>query len=696
MKRGFSVIGFTVAVTLFVLNIVSVNVVPAVLIGTAALFITSLILPDFRKNTVVPLCFGSALFACVLFITVYYSSAAVSFNLDGKEALTSFYITDFPKCTNEGYVYTAKAIKIIKNGAPQGVKIRIKSESPIYSEAYHIINGNLKFASIGDSAFQSYGYWGKNIFLTSRINDYSTTDVIVNPVMLKILNLRKDISDMLCECIKGDAGAFAAAVITGDRSRLSQEAVNAFKIAGISHLTAISGLHLSIITGCVYYILSKLKVNEKVNSVIMILFVLFYCALTGFTSSVVRAGIMLVTLLAGRVINRRTDTLNSLGFAVFIMCLNPFAVCDVGAVLSVTAVLAIITAYPAFTIYSTNLLNKIFKKRNTFSFVSKKSFVSAVETVSLPAAVLLYTMPVLYLFFGYYSFIGLLINCIAVPLGSLSTVLSFLVYFANKAHILPSLFNFADRTLNNFILKLVYTASSFKYATVNTESVFGIVISGMLIIFAFCCFLGNKKFIKYAAVITVIAIAVTSVCTVSTEKKNARLLICKSGACAVISDGSVFVSGIDSYYDYYDIFSFLLTQTKKIDTVVISEKKAEYAVLLSKRFDCDKIITPRFSNEIISDGEYKFYEVSEKTNIKVGKSISYSMIDTAKYKNFKMKIKNTNIVFSKKPYDNNSIFVAKETVYDYNGIIDTSKSNVIYNIYDNNTYNARRVNVWEN
>ena len=55
---------------------------------------------------------------------------------------------------------------------------------------------------------------------------------------------------------------------------------------------------------------------------------------------------MMIVMLCGRLFNERSDTLNSLGIAVFIICLNPFAVTDAGALLTVTAVLGLIIIDP--------------------------------------------------------------------------------------------------------------------------------------------------------------------------------------------------------------------------------------------------------------------------------------------------------------------------------------------------------------
>ena len=71
MKRVFAHIGFSSALTLLILNLVSVRFVPVITAGLAAVFAASLALKKYRQAAAVPVCLGSALFACLLFMFVY-------------------------------------------------------------------------------------------------------------------------------------------------------------------------------------------------------------------------------------------------------------------------------------------------------------------------------------------------------------------------------------------------------------------------------------------------------------------------------------------------------------------------------------------------------------------------------------------------------------------------------------------------
>ncbi len=111
-------------------------------------------------------------------------------------------------------------------------------------------------------------------------------------------------------------------------------------------------------------------------------------ALAGFSKSIIRAGIMMIVMLCGRLFNERSDTLNSLGIAVFIICLNPFAVTDAGALLTVTAVLGLIIIDP--------MLIGLYKPKTKLVYYVYK-------TVCASLSVFLTTLPVVCITFSYVS-----------------------------------------------------------------------------------------------------------------------------------------------------------------------------------------------------------------------------------------------------------------------------------------------------
>ncbi len=687
MKRPFAVTGFSVALTLLILNITDIKYIPIIGAALSVFFITTLILPEYRQEKVFPVCFGSALFACILYIAVYYSACVPAQLLSGKEAISAFYITDLPKISENGYVYIAKAKTIMLGGAPQDIKIKIKSDYPIYADAYTLISGKLKFYSVGKTSFSSFGNWGKGIYLSAYIKDYTVSDTCVNPFALNLLNVRKDIISVLCNSIGGDAGALAAALVTGDKSALSDGTYFAFKAAGASHLMSVSGLHLTVLSGALTGVLKALRIKRRPSAVIIIVFIVLFSAMTGFSRSVVRAGIMMCVMLSGYLFKRRADALNSLGLAAFIICLNPFAVSDAGAVLSVCSVLALCTAGKAYNGFSRKRLHKA--KESAL----RRVILYIADGAALSLSIVLYTLPAMYIFFGYFSVICVFINIFIIPLGSISTVLSPLTYIANKAGFIPVFFNALSRGLNNFIIGLVRLSADSSLSVIRTEMYFGVALAVMLVAFALCFFIGKKRFFKFAGVFSLLILIAVSAVTFSLDNSRAQIFVAENGAVAVVDGENSIVYGLNTESDYYAVSTFLSIRDRSVDTIIVS-KYDKYSLMLADKYGGVKLISPFYNDSVLSDTSIESYSVEKSVNSN-GQGIEYSVDYSDKSPLFSCSVNGFTISNYKTDRASGNITVARKTVYDYNGYIELENGEIIYDLYKNKTFKVRRLNVWQ-
>ncbi|HJB67622.1 MAG TPA: ComEC/Rec2 family competence protein [Candidatus Fournierella excrementigallinarum] len=142
--------------------------------------------------------------------------------------------------------------------------------------------------------------------------------------------------------LPNDEGAVLSAMASGDKSRLTGKINDDYRDAGISHLLVVSGLHLSLVCGVFATRTGRLW---RVRSAAAILLVLFMMGLTGFSPSVLRAGIGALILHLGSLFLRSADTLTSMGIAaVLISFQGPYAVCDLAFQLSFAAALGVVLA----------------------------------------------------------------------------------------------------------------------------------------------------------------------------------------------------------------------------------------------------------------------------------------------------------------------------------------------------------------
>lgn len=152
-------------------------------------------------------------------------------------------------------------------------------------------------------------------------------------------HLRAKLIRMIETAFPEDSFAFAKALLLGDRTDISYEMSSDFKVSGISHIVAVSGLHMSILFALVYTVTFK---RRYLLALFGIPTVLLFMAVAGFTPSVTRAGIMQILMILSLCLNREYDPPTALSFAALVMLVgNPLVAASVGFQLSVGSVAGI-------------------------------------------------------------------------------------------------------------------------------------------------------------------------------------------------------------------------------------------------------------------------------------------------------------------------------------------------------------------
>ncbi len=140
---------------------------------------------------------------------------------------------------------------------------------------------------------------------------------------------------------EGDTAAFLTAILTGDKSGLSEEASAHLSEAGLYHVLAVSGMHCGFLLILLTALLGRHR--RRLLALCAIPILVFYALLTGGSPSVVRACVMLSLLLAAPLFRRDSDGVTSLTAALFLILLvNPFAAASVSLQLSFAAMAGIL------------------------------------------------------------------------------------------------------------------------------------------------------------------------------------------------------------------------------------------------------------------------------------------------------------------------------------------------------------------
>ena len=183
-------------------------------------------------------------------------------------------------------------------------------------------------------------YKSRGIYLQAEyLGDYVPEEPSASP-RFSLLALRQQLAGVLRYWMPEEEGELEAAVLLGHKDGLRDSLQDTFRTAGVSHLLAVSGLHVALLCG-----IFSFGYRRRFYRPLILLragLVVFYMFLTGLPISVMRAGIVFLLALAGDFFLQPTDPLTSTGAAAVLIGLqNAYAPCDVGFQLSFCAVLGV-------------------------------------------------------------------------------------------------------------------------------------------------------------------------------------------------------------------------------------------------------------------------------------------------------------------------------------------------------------------
>lgn len=196
---------------------------------------------------------------------------------------------------------------------------------------------------------------------------------------------------------------FMFSLLFGNSGAMNNKTVKAFSATGISHIIAVSGLHIALLSGALIFILKKMKLNRWIVLVINSIFVILYSALCGFPPSVIRASCTITLILLAGCLGKRVDTLSIICLcASAILLVRIEMLFDLGYLLSFTAVFGLCILYKPLIKRKPKYLPK---------FVA--------ESIASSLAVNISILPIIVFYFGKLNTVFILSNLIITPLISL-------------------------------------------------------------------------------------------------------------------------------------------------------------------------------------------------------------------------------------------------------------------------------------
>lgn len=368
----------------------------------ACLFFVALCIPPVRR-TVAVLCVLTAVLTSSVMVYARYQLAVDPLEqLSGETVTATLRITDLPADGKKTYRARVEACTLLK----KGTRICVSFADPEAAPArFDCVEVEARLYTPADS-LRSDG-----IFVAAYVTGATVRDEKRPWYSFISVDLRGRLLKTVREALPGQEGALLSAVCLGDTSMLSPRVQNDFRRSGLTHLLVVSGLHMSILIGAVTLLLKRLHVPRAVRVAVLLAVLWVFMLLVGFSYSVIRAGIMLHFLILADAFRFRADSMTSLCAALlFILCLSPYAVVDVGFLLSFASTFGIILLSPFFEEW---IFRRDFFRKHTLCG-------TLLQCCCTTISAMLFTAPILALFFGTLPMLSVLANLLtAIPVNLL-------------------------------------------------------------------------------------------------------------------------------------------------------------------------------------------------------------------------------------------------------------------------------------
>ena len=537
-------------------------------------------------------------------VSINYIDDGYKFILKGKEKLIAYYYTDKKEKYNLGDIIL------------------------ISGEKKYIYNNTVDNTFNYKKYLYNQGIY--NVIEITDINKVKSNRNIFYSMKTYLINRGRKLSKSY---------PYVNSLILGNNSFLDDDVLESYRNNGISHLFAISGLHISVFMMIINKILSRFGIGEKKRCIIIVLFLLYYMFLTNFSMSVMRGGIFTILILINKLLKLDIKTINLLLFTLaIIIFINPLFLYNLGLQFSYIITL--------FLILYKDIINRF---KNGILKLLLTSFLSFIVAY-----------PITVNNFFQVNFLSILYNIFFVPYVSYIllpfTLISYLFpFFDNLLYLLIKIIERASLILEQF--------DTFKIIMCKLD--LSIVVSYYVMLCILLSFAKKRK-VKYLFFIFffyfmhfINPFKNSNYVYMFDVNQGDSILINVNNNVTLIDTGGVVMYS-DNNYTYQlsnnRILPYLKSKgIRKIDNLLISHGDFDHmgeAVNIVNNFKVDKVI---FNCGSYNDLEKNLIDVLNKKNIKY-----YSCVDEIEIDSYKLKFLNT------KDYDN-----------------ENDNSNVVYFNYNN-------------
>lgn len=612
--RPFALVGFSFALSLLALALFdgALYVLP---MSAVCILLLCIGVRRLEKRGVYAVAMLAVLLACFCFNVRETYTYRPAVGLAGENVAVRAELVSNPVYSDMRWSATLRVISV--DGKAADCKLAVRSEELIDAQPCDVLEftaPRLFSTEEIDPEIKNY-YKSKNIFLVcynmEEFNVIPTQSRTAEYFLLKINSFLTQRLDLL---LNGDEGALAVGILTGNKADLPHNIKADFSKSGLSHVLAVSGLHMSILIMSLYKLLCSLFGRyRKLAAAVCIAAAVLYAGVTGFSPSATRACIMLSIMMLGKLISRRADTLNSIGLAALaILLANPYSVADWSFMLSFSATLGIVLLNRPISSFSKTVGAKI--KQPYFS----RAVCTLLDAAGISLAATLFCLPVMVFFVGRISLVFIPANLLT--LYAVPTVLLTALTSATSPGVVSKASAFLCEAFSAFILRVADFLAGLEYSSISADNALikASLAAAMLVVLLGAVFVRQRKrFLKLCSVVVCFALLLNIVFGAAMNYRQVNITVGEN--CVVVHRGSTAAVIAFGYYGCYQAEGFLDDLAISNVTLLLPELKAE-----STMYKVDEIFENYNIERLIlrDKHEYRFltekYEITDNTAFEFG------------------------------------------------------------------------------
>lgn len=479
--------------------------------------------------------------------------------------------------------------------------------------------------------------------------------------------------------------SFLKGILVGNTGQINNNIKDSFRNSSMSHILAISGLHITYIVSGFEFVFSKIVKNKRKRDILLCAFLIVFCIFTGGSASCTRACIMHIMIIISGLLYRKNNFYISFIFSfIILLLLNPFNIYNVGMWLSYAGTFGVVMF--------SSLIMKVIKRK------CKKIPNSIITSFSVSLSAQIMILPIMIYCFNTISlsfFIpNILISYIVGPILMVGYVSLFI----------PLKFvSVIEKILVELILKIAIICEKIPFSKIYFKTpniifviAYYVIIAYLLRLFnnkKFYCLrcIINKKFLNKKIVWLFILILVISNANISIDNKlKVYFIDVGQGDCTMIkapNNKTILIDGGEDFEGRVVLPYLLDRKITKIDYMIISHFDSDHVggllkimeelkvknIIISKQFqDSDNYETFK---EIVNRKKIKVYTVQKGDKLIIEKNLYIDFLWPNNSNPIPENILNNNSIVCKVIYNNFSIL--------FTGDIEEVAENEIVREYEN-------------